>query len=380
MAQLKRECGGDLGSGKRHRGPDEMATALMVPPVAVSLVIGKQGEMIKNIQSSCDVKMSFSKVDEIILGIPLRRCNINGSVDGLCGALQMIGSFAYELDAAAKVVFMVPDAQVSLLIGKQGANIKQIEQASGTMLSFAKKHEMAPEIANFDRALTITGMLDSVILAFREVLMLLAYFDSQSVLHDVLPFPGQPQFVQTAVQHSQYAHGAPQAPQHQGFQSADAHGQHTQGPPDAYESVSPSQPNSGQYLQTAPPRAFRPPGSPHMLASNEPQFAAGVAIEMKLLVPDRYAGSLIGVKGSQIKAMTDACRPEKIFISFGKTEENEMCPDTKQPLRPVTLRGTPGNCARVHGMLLESLSSLSARDGDVFVCRSMVVVGIQEPQ
>jgi transcription antitermination factor NusA-like protein len=358
MAQVKRECGVDLGSGKRHRGPDEMATALMVPPAAVSLVIGKQGEMIKNIQSSCDVKMSFSKVDEVILGIPLRRCNINGSVDGLCGALQMMGSFAYEPDAAAKVVFVVPDAQVSLLIGKQGANIKLIEQMSGTMLSFAKKHEMAPEIANFDRALTITGMLESIILAFREVLMLLAYFDSQSVPHDGLSFPG-PQSVQ-AVHHSP----APRVHQ------------------DAYETVSPCLPNhSAQYLQTAPPRAYRPTVSP---LSGSEQFAqvphVGVAIEMKLLVPDRYAGSLIGVKGAQIKAMTDACRPEKIFISFGKTEENEMCPDTKQPLRPVTLRGTPGSCARVHGMLLESLSSLSARDGDVFVCRSMVVVGTVEPQ
>lgn len=361
---------------KRQRSPDEQVMVIMVPARAVSGLIGKKGETIQQIEGQCHVMVSFAKLDEYIVGQDsLRRCVVKGARDALLAALQMIMGLLHQAGAmpdpsAAKITFLVPDAQVSNLIGKQGCNVKQIEESTGAKVSFARPGEM-PE-APGDRPLTIGGADQHIVSGFAAVLDLLASFVATGLMEP------------PSAQQSHQSHQAPwqQSAAQQQWSGGGGGGYSSQPAVHAWAGAGgggggySAQPKVVQHHYQAAPQQYSQHaawGQPHV--SPAPHGSPGLPhIEMMLLVPDSHAGMLIGPKGANLKACQDAVRPDQIFISFAKPEDNQVCPETNGQLRPVTLRGPIQACTMVQGLLLEKLQRFN-HDGVRMVCSSTVVIG-----
>lgn len=179
--QLSRPSGGLIRERRDERGPAPQVQAMdftgevieaqfFVPAAHVSLAIGKGGSVIKQICSeSGNPVMSFAEADEIIQDVALRRCTISGHVRCVVAAASRLSTL--DRQSEANIIFLVPDQNVSFIIGSNGAAIRETTRSSGAFLSFAKREEMGP-LDGRERSLSVKGSSQSVAAALEKVLVL----------------------------------------------------------------------------------------------------------------------------------------------------------------------------------------------------------------
>lgn len=234
-------------------------------------------------------------------------------------------------------------------------------------MSFARQGEM-PESPS-DRPLTISGTDQVIAHAFGLVLDLLANLVAQGLMEPPtgVGHPGGAAWAQGGHPQQQWGGGG-------GYSAQPVAAQWGGGGAGQY-SAQPKVHHQVPYQYQAEQQY-----SPHAAAwgpRQEQSHMSGIPvpdIEMMLLVPDSHAGSLIGPKGANLKACRQAVLPDKIYISFAKPEDNQLCPETNGQLRPVTLRGPIQACTKVQGLLLEKLQRYNS-EGVRMVCSSTVVIG-----
>lgn len=146
--------------GKRHQ------LLMMVEGEAVSMLIGKGGSSIKEMEAASSTIISFAKEDEAILGESLRLVTIFGeTLEAPAQAAQIILQRVLSMqpeqaNVRAKLRLLVQNSLVGSMIGSRGSGIKAITEGTGVFLSFCKEHEMPP--GSPLRLVTMAGELEEL--------------------------------------------------------------------------------------------------------------------------------------------------------------------------------------------------------------------------
>uniref|UniRef100_A0A1B0GQ72 K Homology domain-containing protein n=1 Tax=Phlebotomus papatasi TaxID=29031 RepID=A0A1B0GQ72_PHLPP len=175
--------GGGGGGGMMNPGNEQME--VFVPKVAVGVVIGKGGDMIKKIQGETGCKLQFIQGRGDSPGD--RRCYIQGSKQQVDDAKRMIddlienvmrrengergmnrnggggggggGNFSdYGKPMREEVSFVVPASKCGIIIGRGGDTIKQINQQSGAHCEMDRK----AQTNNNEKTFIIRGNPDQI--------------------------------------------------------------------------------------------------------------------------------------------------------------------------------------------------------------------------
>jgi len=156
---------------ERRRGQHPINLALFVAPRSVNIAIGKKGALIAETEKSTQCTISFEKDDEVIHGSNVRVCRIGGpSIEHVLGAAHKV----WESDDVFKEARLcVTDGLVPVIIGKNGAMIKEIQDHSDVQLSFCRSSDMG-RLEGQVRQLTIKGDFSAIRAAMEKVLKIMA--------------------------------------------------------------------------------------------------------------------------------------------------------------------------------------------------------------
>lgn len=135
---------------------------VLVPGSKCGLIIGRNGETIKSLQESLQVKMLLIQDSQAVSSAP-KPLRITGSIDKVENAKRTIESIINSEDgrpAIAKSVgeVIVPRSSVGIIIGKGGETIKRLAQDSGCKIQF--KPDDDPNTP--DRCATLQGTPDQI--------------------------------------------------------------------------------------------------------------------------------------------------------------------------------------------------------------------------
>jgi len=135
----------------------------------VNLAIGKGGSQVKRIcLESGNPVISFAEADEDVNGEALRRCTIIGHLRCIVSAATRMSKLDKDMEEGS-IIMILPDSNVSFIIGANGQKIKQITNNSWAFLNFVSSEEMGT-LSGSERNLNIKGTPQAVATAMEEVL------------------------------------------------------------------------------------------------------------------------------------------------------------------------------------------------------------------
>mmetsp|Transcript_90792 Transcript_90792/g.189810 ORF Transcript_90792/g.189810 Transcript_90792/m.189810 type:complete len:335 (-) Transcript_90792:269-1273(-) len=116
----------------------------------VAALIGKGGSVISNLRTTCKARLSFSEYGDVYPGTELRvliaqaseEAHLNLLIEQLLGKLGEVAEEGEDTENTGtseemKIRVLVPRSAAGSLIGKGGANIKELREASNTKVSIA---------------------------------------------------------------------------------------------------------------------------------------------------------------------------------------------------------------------------------------------------
>jgi len=123
------------GANKRIRtGNETVEVGLLVQSNDMGQVIGVGGETIKSIRAESGASIYTSK---FLKNVGERTAKVSGTVEQVCTAVRMI------IDTVAKeipsITFLAEYRNLGALIGKAGANIKQLREETGAKIFITKE-------------------------------------------------------------------------------------------------------------------------------------------------------------------------------------------------------------------------------------------------
>eukprot|EP00455_Lapot_gusevi_P038617 TRINITY_DN432_c0_g1_i2.p1 TRINITY_DN432_c0_g1~~TRINITY_DN432_c0_g1_i2.p1 ORF type:complete len:303 (+),score=133.78 TRINITY_DN432_c0_g1_i2:117-1025(+) len=262
------------------------------------MVIGKGGQNVKQLR---DESKAVVMISELVRAVRERVVSIKGTLDQANRAVELILS-QLQLEEGAdgsqmiSVSILVPNVNVGRIIGKSGAQVKQLQQDTGSKITIAG--EMIE--GSTERRVTVSGARDSCVTACQRLVALL--FEHAHRVRDMLYYqPRAPQAVMPSpgAFFSPYAfpHAQSQAP----VQHAHAFPAHT------------------------------PAVMPHMSASASGASADNqVSVTITVTVPNASIGCILGERGSIIREIRRQSGAN-IKVSETANENNE---------RTITISGT----------------------------------------
>lgn len=238
---------------------------------------------------------------------------------------------------------LVPNQMVSALIGKQGANIKQVTAATGVNVQFAKEHEIMPGCS--ERVLTISGPLAQVssaqnMMSDRVVELLESQGGVMGGAAHSMPPPSAAPPPGPGMQQMAYMQQMPYMNQ--------------------YAPPMPPQPQQMDYNAYAPPQSMPSAPPPVGMQQARPPATMGGAEESHLtvLIPSSMVGRLIGKGGAGIKEVIHSCGG--VDIQVAKTDEVETAL-SEMPMRSIAIRGTSTAAWSAQNFLLMRLQAVSGQ-------------------
>ena len=171
--------GGMMGGGQRGAGlgfgggggDEELTEIVQVPSQHVGSIIGRGGETIQLIQRNSGCHVQVAKESDVAPGSATRPVTIRGSPQAVAAAKAEIdkvlaekaqqfqqrsmgGGMGIGGGGGASVTIKVPNAQVGLVIGKQGMTIRAIQDRTGANVQIPQ----APDLDDpSKRSIAITG-------------------------------------------------------------------------------------------------------------------------------------------------------------------------------------------------------------------------------
>ncbi|GAA5865672.1 hypothetical protein JCM3774_004959 [Rhodotorula dairenensis] len=132
-----------------------------------SVIIGKQGKNINEIRDKSGSKLNIT---ESVAGNPERIMSVSGPLDAVSKAfgliVRRINDEPFDVPSvpgsrAVTIRFIVPNSRMGSVIGKAGAKIKEIQEASGARLQASEA--MLP--GSTERVLSVSGVADAIHIA-----------------------------------------------------------------------------------------------------------------------------------------------------------------------------------------------------------------------
>ncbi|KAL2087541.1 hypothetical protein ACEWY4_016369 [Coilia grayii] len=270
--------------GARQRQP-ELPLRILVPTQFVGAIIGKEGLTIKNLTKETQSKVDIHRKENA--GAAEKAITIHSSPEGCSSACQKILHImekeANDTNSAEEVPLKIlaHNSLVGRLIGKEGRNLKKIEQDTGTKITISSLQDLT--IYNPERTITVRGGVEECCNAEVEIMRKLreAYENDIATLNQTNLIPG---LNLNAL--GIFSSGVPLLPSSAGPHSL-------QGPA--------SSAGYNPFLGTSSPMAglYGPPpvgNVPHQLPVLEQEV-------VYLFIPTQAVGALIGKKGQHIKEL-----------------------------------------------------------------------------
>jgi len=241
-----------------------------------SIIIGKGGQNIAQIRERSGAKVNVS---ENVAGNPERVLTVSGALDAVARAfgfiVRRINDEPFDVPSvpgsrAVTIRFVIPNARMGSVIGKAGAKIKEIQEASGARLQASEA--VLPGTA--DRILSVTGVADAVHIAVYYIGMVLQEAAERQPLPPSTQTYRQPGFA---------------SPMAQSFAV----------PTQQFGMVAPM-----VAPMAAPVAAMFPGGGPRGAPLPYPSTAGQPGSQsQQIFVPNELVGAIIGRGGNQINAI-----------------------------------------------------------------------------
>ncbi|CAO1616099.1 unnamed protein product [Sympodiomycopsis kandeliae] len=147
--------------------PQYISMRTLIVTGDASIIIGKQGKHINEIRDKSGAKLTIS---ESLPGNPERIMSVAGQLDAVSKAFGLVvrrindepfDQASLPGSRAVTIRFIIPNSRMGSIIGKGGAKIKEIQEASGARLN-AGEH-MLP--GSTERVLSVLGVADAVHIA-----------------------------------------------------------------------------------------------------------------------------------------------------------------------------------------------------------------------
>ncbi|XP_072300489.1 insulin-like growth factor 2 mRNA-binding protein 2a isoform X3 [Eucyclogobius newberryi] len=172
--------------GPRPR-PQDFPLRMLVPTQFVGAIIGKEGLTIKNVTKQTQSKVDVHRKENA--GAAEKPITIHSTPEGCSAACRMILEIMHKEANETKTTEDIPlkilahNCLVGRLIGKEGRNLKKIEEETGTRINISSLFEMA--YCNPERTIVVKGPLDDCCRAEKEIMKKLreAYENDVAAIH-----------------------------------------------------------------------------------------------------------------------------------------------------------------------------------------------------
>jgi len=121
-------------SSKRARTGDVVEVSLLLASNEMGRVIGKGGETIQGIRAESGATMHTSK---LIQNVGVRTARVGGTTEQVCAAIKLVISAVSEEHPS--ITILAEHRSLGALIGKQGANIREIREETGAKIFIPKE-------------------------------------------------------------------------------------------------------------------------------------------------------------------------------------------------------------------------------------------------
>ncbi|XP_072541065.1 insulin-like growth factor 2 mRNA-binding protein 2a [Salminus brasiliensis] len=181
-------------SGSRNKQPD-FPLRMLVPTQFIGAIIGKEGLTIKNLTKHTQAKVDIHRKENA--GAAEKPITIHSTPEGCSAACRMILQIMQKEANDTKATVEIPlkilahNSLVGRLIGKEGRNLKRIEEESETKITVSSLQDLSVYIA--DRTVVVKGSVDACCRAEEEIMKKLreAYEnDVSAVNHQTSLVPG----------------------------------------------------------------------------------------------------------------------------------------------------------------------------------------------
>ncbi|XP_077435392.1 insulin-like growth factor 2 mRNA-binding protein 2a isoform X3 [Vanacampus margaritifer] len=158
--------------GPRPRQQQDFPLRMLVPTQFVGAIIGKEGLTIKNVTKQTQSKVDIHRKENA--GAAEKPITIHSSPEGCSSACRMILDIMQKEANETKTPEDIPlkllahNSLVGRLIGKEGRNLKKIEEDTGTKITISSLQDLT--IYNPERTITVKGILEALCKAEAEIM------------------------------------------------------------------------------------------------------------------------------------------------------------------------------------------------------------------
>ncbi|XP_046894391.1 insulin-like growth factor 2 mRNA-binding protein 1 isoform X2 [Hypomesus transpacificus] len=163
--------GSPSGMPSKHQHAD-IPLRLLVPTQYVGAIIGKEGATIRNITKQTQSKIDVHRKENA--GAAEKPISIHSTPDGCSSACKMILDIMHQEAKDTKTADEVPlkilahNNFVGRLIGKEGRNLKKVEQDTDTKITISPLQDLT--LYNPERTITVKGPIEACCLAEQEIM------------------------------------------------------------------------------------------------------------------------------------------------------------------------------------------------------------------
>uniref|UniRef100_A0A8C6PAW0 Insulin-like growth factor 2 mRNA binding protein 3 n=1 Tax=Nothobranchius furzeri TaxID=105023 RepID=A0A8C6PAW0_NOTFU len=163
---------GSPGLGARPKVQSDIPLRMLVPTQFVGAIIGKEGATIRNITKQTHSKIDIHRKENA--GAAEKPITIHSTPEGCSNACTTIMEIMQKEALDTKFTEEIPlkilahNNFVGRLIGKEGRNLKKIEQDTGTKITISPLQDLT--LYNPERTITIKGSIEACSSAEQEVM------------------------------------------------------------------------------------------------------------------------------------------------------------------------------------------------------------------
>uniref|UniRef100_A0A3B4VNE3 Insulin-like growth factor 2 mRNA binding protein 1 n=1 Tax=Seriola dumerili TaxID=41447 RepID=A0A3B4VNE3_SERDU len=164
--------GGSPSSGMPSKPPHaDIPLRLLVPTQYVGAIIGKEGATIRNITKQTQSKIDVHRKENA--GAAEKPISIHSTPEGCSAACRMIldimhQEFFFSTTDEVPLKILAHNNFVGRLIGKEGRNLKKVEQDTDTKITISPLQDLT--LYNPERTITVKGSIEACCLAEVEIM------------------------------------------------------------------------------------------------------------------------------------------------------------------------------------------------------------------
>ncbi|EFP00788.1 hypothetical protein CRE_21277 [Caenorhabditis remanei] len=156
--------------GQEEEGGDHLSIKILIPSSAVGAIIGKGGEAMRNLKNDNNCRVQMSKNSETYPGTSERICLVKGRLNNIMAVIESIqdkirekcadqaGNDAFDHKNTSRgneIKIVMPNTSAGMVIGKSGANIKDIREQFGCQIQVYPKAGSVEAKTSLERVVTV---------------------------------------------------------------------------------------------------------------------------------------------------------------------------------------------------------------------------------